>query len=106
MQDGIWEGERILPEGWVAYSTTPTPMAPLGEYGAHLWLNRGNPENPEERLFPKLPEDAFFMLGYQHQNVVIIPARRLVVVRLGMTLSDGIWDLEAFISDVLIAIGE
>lgn len=106
LQDGIWAGERILPEGWVAYSTTPTPLAPIGEYGAHFWLNRGRPGNPGDRLFPKLPEDAFFMLGYQEQNVVIIPSRSLVVVRLGMTYSSEAWDLQGFVADVLEAIGE
>ena len=35
-QDGVWEGERILPEGWVAYSTTPTHAASF--YGAGWWL--------------------------------------------------------------------
>ena len=39
LQDGTWEGERILPEGWVAYSTQPTPAASF--YGAGWW--RGYP---------------------------------------------------------------
>ena len=34
LQDGIWNGEQVLPEGWVAYTTTPTPKAPKGQYGA------------------------------------------------------------------------
>ena len=57
LQDGVWEGERILPEGWVTYTTTPTPGAPKGEYGAHFWLNAGNPDNPDDRRWPGSPLD-------------------------------------------------
>ena len=41
LQDGTWEGRRILPEGWVAFSVTPAPAAPGGVYGAHFWLRLG-----------------------------------------------------------------
>jgi len=36
LDDGVWEGERILPEGWVTYSRTPAPAAPDRRYGAHF----------------------------------------------------------------------
>jgi len=103
LQDGIWEGERILPEGWVKYSTTPTPRAPKGRYGAHFWLNRGDSENPEDRPFPQLPTDLFLAWGFQEQQTVILPSHKLVVVRLGMT-HQGLWGLESFVMDVLKAI--
>jgi CubicO group peptidase (beta-lactamase class C family) len=103
LQDGTWEGERILPEGWVKYSTTPTPKAPKGQYGAHFWLNRGDPENPGNRPFPRLPQDLFLAWGYQEQQTIIIPSRRLVLVRLGMT-HQGLWGLESFVEDVFEAI--
>ena len=103
LQDGNWEGERILPEGWVKYSTTPTPKAPKGQYGAHFWLNRGDPENPGNRPFPRLPQDLFLAWGYQEQQTIIIPSRRLVLVRLGMT-HQGLWGLESFVEDVFKAI--
>lgn len=103
LQDGIWEGKRILPEGWVKYSTTPTPGAPKGQYGAHFWLNRGNPENPEDRPFPQLPTDLFLAWGFQEQQTVILPSHKLVLVRLGMT-HQGLWGLESFVRDVLKAI--
>ena len=38
----------VFREGWVTYTTTPTPDAPKGEYGAHFWLNAGNPDNLAE----------------------------------------------------------
>ena len=85
LQDGIWEGERILPEGWVAYSTTLTPTDPRGEYGAHFWTNSSRDKNGEQGQWPNLPGDAFFALGYDGQSLTIIPSRRLVVVRLGLT---------------------
>ena len=40
LQDGMWNGERVLPEGWVTYTTTPTPKAPRGEYGALVLAQR------------------------------------------------------------------
>lgn len=100
LNDGVWQGERILPEGWVAYSTTPTPDAPEGQYGAHFWLNGGKDSNPADRRFPRLPGDAFFAEGYQGQAIAVIPSRKLVVVRLGMTYDDD-WGMEAFIKSVL-----
>ena len=64
LQDGVWQGERLLPEGWVAYTTTPTPDAPQGEYGALFWLNAGAPSNPADRRWPSIPRDAFWANGF------------------------------------------
>ncbi len=38
LQGGVWAGRRILPAGWVAYTRSPAPADPKGEYGAHFWL--------------------------------------------------------------------
>lgn len=85
LNDGVWNGERILPEGWVTYSTTPAPPAPKQEYGAQIWLNYGSKNNPEEKEFPGLPNEAFLFEGFERNSVVIIPSKELVVVRLGVT---------------------
>lgn len=85
LNDGYWLGERILPEGWVEYSVTPAKGAKKGEYGAQFWLNAGEPGNAKNRLFPDLPDDMFYMAGYEGQYVFIIPSENLVVVRLGLT---------------------
>ena len=103
LNDGVWEGERILPEGWVKYTTTPAPHAPEGKYGAHFWLNAGDPNNPSKRDFPKLPIDLFWASGYQNQSVVVIPSKKLVVVRLSMTHGEG-WKLQEFILNILDAL--
>ena len=100
LNDGVFNGERILPEGWVKYSTEVTNSTPLGEYGAQIWLNRGNPRDSEKRKFPSLPSDLFYFGGYNQQIVAIIPSLRLVIVRLGVT-TDESWDHESFLLDVL-----
>ncbi len=104
LQDGVWQGQRLLPEGWVAYTTTPTPDAPRGEYGALFWLNAGSPSNSADRRWPSIPRDAFWADGFQDQRVVIIPSRKLVLVRLGNCSYSAAWDDEKFISEVLAAL--
>jgi CubicO group peptidase (beta-lactamase class C family) len=104
LQDGIWEGERILPEGWVEATRTPTPAAPLGEYGSHFWLNAGAPGNPARRMYPRVPADAFFARGHDEQSVSIVPSRETVIVRLGQTADSSAWDLEDFLAQVLGAL--
>ncbi|HEX7795670.1 MAG TPA: serine hydrolase [Vicinamibacterales bacterium] len=41
LQDGVWDGQRILPVDWVNFSTTPTTLSLLGNFGAHWWLKLG-----------------------------------------------------------------
>lgn len=75
LQDGIWEGERVLPEGWSRFVSTPAPAWPEPCYGGQFWLNR-------TREF-ELPEDAYFMAGYGEQRVFVVPSAGLVIVRMG-----------------------
>ncbi len=103
LRDGVWEGERILPEGWVAYSATPTPTARTGQYGAHFWLNAGEAGNEKNRPDPEWPVDLFSANGYQGQTVKIVPSRHLVIVRLGMTKT-GRSGIGSLVSGVLQAV--
>jgi CubicO group peptidase (beta-lactamase class C family) len=104
LQDGVWQGERILPQGWVEYTTTPTPLAPRGEYGALFWLNAGSASDPEDRRWPNAPRDGFAATGFQEQKVIIIPSRKLVLVRFGATTDRKAWNSDEFIADVLAAL--
>jgi CubicO group peptidase (beta-lactamase class C family) len=79
LEDGVWNGERILPEGYVEYANT---LAPAWEAdgrhtygGAFFWVNRdgGLP----------IPESAFRMAGAGGQSAHIVPTHDLVIVRLG-----------------------
>ncbi len=75
LQDGVWNGERLLPEGFVDFVRTPAPAWSEPVYGGFFWLNR-------TRRWP-VPEDAYFMAGAGGQYAIIIPTHDLVVVRLG-----------------------
>lgn len=106
LYDGVWLGERILPEGWVAYTRTPVPNAPEQQYGAHFWLHipmeyrcSGDDKRP-------LPADAFHAIGHEGQFVTIIPSRELVLVRLGLTRYPCAWNHHAFVDLVLAAIAD
>lgn len=83
LEGGVWNGERLLPEGWSDYVSRPTPASD-GEYGAHFWLNRDGADG-RRRWVPGLPEDVYSMSGHEGQYVFIIPDKRMVIVRTGMT---------------------
>jgi CubicO group peptidase (beta-lactamase class C family) len=94
MNDGVFNGERILPEGWVKYTTTPAADS-KGIYGSFFWLNRS-------RALPSVPEDAFLCEGHDGQYICIIPSKDLIIVELGYSPSSkGGMDLNRLIADVL-----
>ena len=78
LQDGIWNGERILPEGYVKFVSTVAPAWEADKrpiYGGFFWINRNG-------IFP-VPRDAYYMAGAGGQITLIIPSHDLVVVRMG-----------------------
>ena len=97
LDDGVVGGKRILPEGWVNYSASPTKNAWVG-YGAGFWTNLGDSFGASYRVEHGWPRDAFFAKGTIGQYVIIIPSQRLVIVRLGRSPNwppeaDGVFDL-------------
>jgi CubicO group peptidase (beta-lactamase class C family) len=76
LNDGVWQGQRLLPEGWTKFVSTPAPAWKDSTYGAMVWVNaRG--------VWPELPRDAFAFRGAGLQDVYVIPSRNLVIVRMG-----------------------
>jgi CubicO group peptidase (beta-lactamase class C family) len=73
--DGVWQGKRLLPEGFVEFVQTPAPAWKQPVYGGLFWLNRTGEFN--------LPRDAYSMAGAGGQRVFICPSLDLVVVRMG-----------------------
>lgn len=100
--DGVWNGERILPEGWVKYSTTPAITPPLGEYGAQWWLNAGAKDNPQNRKYPDLPIDTYWADGFEEQYVMVIPSEDLVIVRLG--ISHHGFDMVSMVNEIIASL--
>ena len=83
LNDGVADGERLLPEGWNQYVATPA-AASDGFYGAQFWLNNPGADG-RPKYIPDVPDDAYLMAGHEGQYVLIVPDKRLVVVRTGMT---------------------
>ena len=85
LQDGVWDGERILPEGYVEYASTLAPTwvsdGRLQYGGAFFWVNGQGGQG--------LPESAYSMRGAGGQSTTIIPTHDLVVVRLGKYTGSG-----------------
>lgn len=95
--DGVLDGERILPEDWLEYVSTPSGPQPNGEqgYGATFWLF-----NKSERI----PADAISANGNRGQYVIIVPSRNIVIVRRGEDPVGKRFDFIAFTRDVLAAL--
>ena len=76
LQDGIWNGQRLLPEGWVADARRPVDVEVPEDfhYGAQWWLW----DEPK----------AFAAHGFEGQYLLVIPESELVLVRLGKSPTD------------------
>lgn len=97
LDDGMRNGTRILPEGWVEYVSTPSgpqPDEPFG-YGAGFWL-LNNSEG--------VPADTFAAMGNRGQFVVIVPSMNTVIVRRGEDPPGARFDIAAFTRDVLVSL--
>jgi CubicO group peptidase (beta-lactamase class C family) len=97
LRDGVWNGERLLPEGWVAEGARPNDsyLATCGRdrqlgpdycrqepaYGAHWWTNQGLEKAGLASFWPNLPRDFYFAWGHWGQKIYVIPSADLVIVR-------------------------
>lgn len=99
--DGVWNGRRLLPEGWVKFSGTPAPTRPpvAGQwgYGAQFWLLD---------QMPGVPSGTFTTAGNKGQYVTIVPGHDLVIVRTGVDPDGKRWAQDQFVANVVEALGK
>jgi CubicO group peptidase (beta-lactamase class C family) len=98
--NGIWNGQQLLPDNWVKETTRSSAADKQRHYGYAFWLNGFDAKDSTKHLFPDVPADMFFADGYNGQNVYIIPSKKLVVVRLGLRTIDE----NQFLKEVLQAV--
>jgi len=97
LNDGVWNGERILPEGWTKFVSTLDPVQPADNgprYGAQFWIYTG---------LDGLTDNAYSPNGGQGQYAMIIPSHKAVIVRRGFDFGPG-FKIAKFSADVLAAI--
>ncbi len=94
LQDGVWQGKRLLPAGWMRYMTTPSGPQPADGpgYGATMWLFGAK---------QGLPEGSYSAQGNRGQYVMVVPSERLVIVRRGEDHGTGRFDIARFTADVI-----
>jgi CubicO group peptidase (beta-lactamase class C family) len=71
----MWQGRRLLPEGWAKFVSTPAPAWKRPVYGGLFWINGAGDWN--------IPKSAYFMAGAGGQHTFVIPSHDLVMVRMG-----------------------
>ncbi len=93
----MFEGRRLLPDGWVRAATTPSGPQPEGDfgYGATLWLMQRT---------DGVPADAFAAMGNRGQYVIVVPSRSVVLVRRGEDPTGKRFDPAAFTAAVLASL--
>lgn len=95
--DGVWNGERLLPAGWARFVATPGPAQPErgAGYGAFFWLHGAK---------DGLPDGTYAMNGNRGQYVFIVPSKKVIIVRRGFDSAQARFDEVRFARDVLAAL--
>ncbi|NOR33170.1 MAG: serine hydrolase [Bacteroidales bacterium] len=99
LNNGIFEGDTVLTQEWVEYMRSPAP-ASEGQYAGTFWLKESDVEN----ALVDVPEDIFFADGFLGQRIYIIPSKKLVVVRMGYSLSN--FSVNDFLRDIIATLPE
>lgn len=114
LNDGVWQGRRILPEGWVdtarrvapGYATTPVRDAEDKDaMTAHWYANTGVASIKRPPAWPDAPADMFAGQGHWGQYVFVFPTQDMVVVRTGDD-RDHSFDKNRFLKLIMQSLGD
>jgi CubicO group peptidase (beta-lactamase class C family) len=100
LHDGIWDGRQIVSREFLRALITPSPTEPF--YGLGIWLERAD-RMCIDAEGPFLGDGIFYLDGHSKQRVYVVPAQRLVVVRVGENARG--WDESALVNAVLRGLG-
>ncbi len=89
LRDGVWDGRRLLPAGWVDEARTPRSIDDESDagYGAHWWIRADDPT-------------VFYAAGYETQRLIVNPSADLVLVRLGKTDVDSAPEVDRWLDEI------
>lgn len=106
LNDGCWQGQRLLPEGWVRDDTAVSEAyrrkvveREWGDIqGREWWLNKPVLEAFQPAPWPHVPQDAYAAEGHWNQIVLVVPSLDLVVVRTGDDRDESALSYDRFFS--------
>ena len=78
LNNGIWDGKRVISEEWIQKSITPSETNP--EYGYMWWINSELGEDYQTTDWKNVPTNIFYGSGFGGNKVIIIPDENMVVV--------------------------
>jgi CubicO group peptidase (beta-lactamase class C family) len=89
LRDGVWDGQRLLPEGWMDHGRAPRSPDDHFTHGAHWWAR------PDGRW------GMFLADGFEGQRIYVVPELDLVLVRLGKTHTDHSPTMDAHLTRIV-----
>lgn len=104
LNNGMAGNRRVLSQDWIDFVRTPVKAAPRAFYSGQFWLNLGDGEGDQRRIYKDLPTDTLMARGHNEQIVAIIPSRDTVIVRLGWTPEGQRYDFNTHLSRILAAL--
>ncbi|MGZ3790283.1 MAG: serine hydrolase domain-containing protein [Bacteriovorax sp.] len=110
LNNGIWNGEVLLPMEWIKLMLTPSPgyvspgtvitnITEDGVYGGSIWLNR-EVKKGLGKPYPHSPEDMYLAIGFMGQYLIMLPSQKMIIVRMGHDRSANS-KLDAFVSKAI-----